>query len=134
MVRIALTEADSFAAIRARSRLGIAIAAMIRIIATTISNSISEKPFCFRISFFPLAVCGLLDLNYREYSHFIGQCLQLAYSFGRSRLVSMPGPCFCALPGCRMRAIWTRHIAEIVPQTDNLCQFATDHETTTTGL
>jgi hypothetical protein len=28
-----------------------AIAAMIRMIATTISNSISEKPFCFRISF-----------------------------------------------------------------------------------
>jgi hypothetical protein len=26
-----------------------AMAAMIRIIATTISNSISEKPFCFRI-------------------------------------------------------------------------------------
>jgi hypothetical protein len=31
-----------------------AIAAMIRIIATTISNSISEKPFCLRISFAPL--------------------------------------------------------------------------------
>jgi hypothetical protein len=30
-----------------------AMAAMIRMIATTISNSISEKPFCFRISFFP---------------------------------------------------------------------------------
>jgi hypothetical protein len=28
-----------------------AIAAMIKMIATTISNSISEKPFCFRISF-----------------------------------------------------------------------------------
>jgi hypothetical protein len=31
-----------------------AIAAMIRIIATTISNSISEKPFCLRISRCPL--------------------------------------------------------------------------------
>jgi hypothetical protein len=32
-----------------------AIAAMIRMIATTISSSISEKPFCFRISLsFPL--------------------------------------------------------------------------------
>jgi hypothetical protein len=30
-----------------------AIAAMIRMMATTISNSISEKPFCFRISIFP---------------------------------------------------------------------------------
>src|SRR5271156_2319415 len=38
---------DSLAAMRARSRFGIAMAAMIKIIATTISNSISEKPFCF---------------------------------------------------------------------------------------
>jgi hypothetical protein len=33
MVRIALTEADSLAAIRARSKFGIAIAAIIRMIA-----------------------------------------------------------------------------------------------------
>jgi hypothetical protein len=36
---------DSLAAILARSRLGIAMAAMIRMIATTINSSISEKPF-----------------------------------------------------------------------------------------
>src|ERR1700685_1795010 len=36
---------------RARSRFGIAIAAMIRMIATTMSNSINEKPFCFRVFF-----------------------------------------------------------------------------------
>jgi hypothetical protein len=30
------------------------MAAMIRMIATTISSSISEKPFCLRISIFPL--------------------------------------------------------------------------------
>jgi hypothetical protein len=36
---------DSLAEIRARSKFGMAIAAMIRMIAT----SISEKPFCFRI-------------------------------------------------------------------------------------
>jgi len=35
---------ESLAAILARIRLGIAIAAMIRMIATTISSSISEKP------------------------------------------------------------------------------------------
>src|SRR5438270_14043783 len=34
---------------RDRSRFGIAIAAMIRMIATTISSSISEKPFAFRL-------------------------------------------------------------------------------------
>src|SRR5215469_11721002 len=54
MVRMLDTADDSLAAIRARSKFGIAIAAMIRMIATTISSSISEKPFCFRISNFPL--------------------------------------------------------------------------------
>jgi hypothetical protein len=48
-VRIEPTAEASLAAIRDRRRFGIAIAAMIRIIATTISNSISEKPFCFFI-------------------------------------------------------------------------------------
>src|ERR1700726_1029389 len=55
MVRIELAADDSFAAVRSRSRFGIAIAAMIRIIATTISNSISEKPFCFPMFLFPLS-------------------------------------------------------------------------------
>jgi len=40
----------SFAAWRDFSRLGIAIAAMIPIIATTISNSISENPLSFLIA------------------------------------------------------------------------------------
>src|SRR3954471_22633353 len=52
-VRTEATAEDSFAAIRARSRFGIAIAAMIRMIATTISSSISEKPFSSLISFSP---------------------------------------------------------------------------------
>jgi hypothetical protein len=34
------------AAIFERSKFGIAMAAMIRMIATTINNSINEKPFC----------------------------------------------------------------------------------------
>ena len=51
MVRIELTAEASLAAIRARSRLGMAIAAMIRMIATTISNSINEKPSGLRILF-----------------------------------------------------------------------------------
>jgi hypothetical protein len=45
-VRTEATADDSFAAMRARNRLGMAIAAMIRIMATTINSSISEKPFC----------------------------------------------------------------------------------------
>src|SRR5215469_753029 len=51
MVRIPLAADDSFAAIRARSRFGIAIAAMIKMIATTINSSISENPLCLRICF-----------------------------------------------------------------------------------
>src|SRR6202030_305633 len=46
MVRIEATAEASLAAIFERIKLGIAIAAMIKIIATTMSNSISEKPFC----------------------------------------------------------------------------------------
>jgi hypothetical protein len=42
----------SFALIRERIRFGMAIAAMITIMATTISSSISENPFCFR----PIAI------------------------------------------------------------------------------
>jgi hypothetical protein len=38
-----------------------AIAAMIKMIATTISNSISEKPFClFRINFAPWRISKLV--------------------------------------------------------------------------
>src|ERR1051326_3153104 len=49
MVRIVLAAAALLAAIRDRIRFGIAMAAMIRMMATTISSSISEKPFCLRI-------------------------------------------------------------------------------------
>src|SRR5258708_1169093 len=46
MVRTEATAEASLAAILDRIKLGIAIAAMIKIIATTMSNSMSEKPFC----------------------------------------------------------------------------------------
>src|SRR4029079_4443370 len=49
MLRIEPTADASFAAIRERSKFGIAIAAMIKMIATTMSSSIREKPFCFFI-------------------------------------------------------------------------------------
>ena len=41
----------------------------------------------------------------------------------------MPGTCFRTPPRSRIRPIWPRQVADFVPQTDNLCQFATDHET-----
>src|SRR6266496_5307896 len=49
MARTEPTAEDSLAEIRARRRLGMAMDAMIRMMATTISNSINEKPFCLRI-------------------------------------------------------------------------------------
>ena len=38
---------------RARNRLGIAIDAIIRMIATTINSSMSENPLCFRFRIMP---------------------------------------------------------------------------------
>src|SRR5205807_7662250 len=75
MVRTVAAEDDSLAAMRARSKFGIAIAAMIRMIATTISNSINEKPFCFRISFslFSDLKFWSLPTHWPIYSHFASQ-------------------------------------------------------------
>src|SRR5579862_1426372 len=49
MARMEPTADVSLACILARSKLGTAIAAMIKMIATTIRSSMSENPFCFRI-------------------------------------------------------------------------------------
>jgi hypothetical protein len=50
MVRSEPTAEASLADIFERNRFGMAIAAMIKMIATTINNSINEKPFsCLRI-------------------------------------------------------------------------------------
>src|SRR5579872_132369 len=48
-VRIVLAAAELLAAMRDRTKFGMAIAAMIRMMATTISSSINEKPFCLRM-------------------------------------------------------------------------------------
>src|SRR5271169_2086645 len=95
MVRIELAADDSLAEIRARSRFGIAIAAMIRMIATTMSNSISEKPFCFRmcVPFFSVIRCGLSRPNCRLCSHFSGQKQKLLYG----RFGFLGGVCFQGL-------------------------------------
>src|SRR6476620_7472141 len=81
MVRIELTEEASLAAMRARSKFGIAIAAMIRMIATTINNSINEKPFCllrmhgapFNFNFQSLVRAARPHLRYEE-EHSPCQC------------------------------------------------------------
>ncbi|SRR6266550_3699096 len=52
MVRIEAAADDSLLAILALSKFGIAITAMINMMATTISSSIKEKPLCLR-SLFP---------------------------------------------------------------------------------
>src|SRR5438445_4092804 len=46
IVRTELTAEASFAAIRDRRRFGMAMAAMIKMIATTIRSSMRENPFC----------------------------------------------------------------------------------------
>src|SRR6266404_4498159 len=51
------TAEASFAAMRERSKFGMAMAAMIRMIATTISSSINEKPFCLRMKSLSLQHC-----------------------------------------------------------------------------
>ena len=70
IVRSEATADASFAEMRARSKFGIAIAAMIRMIATTIKSSISEKPFCLvahslflLAEFVCLPGCGRLKCN-----------------------------------------------------------------------
>jgi hypothetical protein len=50
MERLEPTAEASFAAMRARSKFGIAMAAMIKIIATTIKSSIKENPFCLLVN------------------------------------------------------------------------------------
>jgi hypothetical protein len=55
------TAEDSFAAIFARRRFGIAIAAMMRMIATTIRSSIRENPFASRRLAVRLAEFGSVE-------------------------------------------------------------------------
>src|SRR5260370_26450354 len=50
IMRSEATAEASLARRRERRKLGIAIAEIIKMIDTTISSSIKEKPFCFRIS------------------------------------------------------------------------------------
>jgi len=55
-VRKEATADASLAAILERIKFGIAMAAMIKMIATTISNSINENPFCLiRMQIAPLS-------------------------------------------------------------------------------
>src|SRR6202021_636912 len=75
MVRVEPTAEDSFAAIFDLIRFGIAIAAMIKIIATTIKSSIREKPFCFFI-YISLRVCR--------------KCQSTPYTRARQRPFSKP--------------------------------------------
>src|ERR1700722_15080812 len=79
MVRTALTADDSFAAMRARSRFGIAIAAIIRMMATTINNSISEKPLSRRISLqLPQKIFLILKLTLLNELHLVGRSKRVA--------------------------------------------------------
>src|SRR5437660_11930734 len=88
MVRMLLAAAESLADIFDRSRLGIAIAAMIRMLATTISSSINEKPFCLRIfNLSPLEAFGFrpLLIGSADSEICLDDCSSAAISTGKDR-------------------------------------------------
>src|SRR5262245_16808802 len=63
IVLIEAVAEPSLAERRALSRFGMAIAAMIKIIATTINSSINENPLLFLlVFFFMISPCRLVDL------------------------------------------------------------------------
>jgi len=70
MVLMFETVVDSFAVCLERSKLGMAIVAMIRMIATTISNSKSEKPRLFFIGFLSKSGSSVFELNPKSLSWF----------------------------------------------------------------
>src|SRR5216684_7918922 len=134
MVRTEATADDSLAAIRARSKFGMAIAAMIRMIATTISNSISEKPFCFRISFSLFS-----DLKFLVFTDRLANMFALCWpESGLPVRVTKESGC----PPCRWFILMAHHAfphhafplgaasipaisCQILSPIDKLCQIAT---------
>jgi hypothetical protein len=62
MVRTEETADDSLAAIRARMKLGIEMAAMTRMIATTSSSSINENPSSLAICCSAIPRCGTAQI------------------------------------------------------------------------
>src|SRR5262249_1793119 len=83
----------SFAERRARKRLGIAIAAKMRIIATTISKLINEKPFFFFFSFFIILspFLGVWNLA-TERPYWIGALVESAAPVRLNRMTADSSP------------------------------------------
>src|SRR5260370_36137324 len=79
MVRMVLAAADSLASSLDRSKLGTAMAAMIRMMATTISSSINEKPFCLRMCE-NLLVCSITPQ--------VANCWAIAFLYHRMSLTT----------------------------------------------
>src|SRR5438105_9262643 len=129
MVRSELTADASLAAMRARSKFGIAIAAMIRMIATTISNSINEKPFCFRISFslFSDLKFWSLPTHWPIYSHFASQSpgYQRIWAQARRWFIFMAYHAFGDLIPKPEAAAAPASLWHILSASDKLCQIAT---------
>src|SRR4029077_573082 len=85
MVRIEPTAEASLAAMRERSKFGMAIAAMIKMIATTISNSINEKPLS-RLIITLLLGAGLHEFELVTACGSTAICKQGVYQIGSSCL------------------------------------------------
>src|SRR5882762_7712033 len=106
MERREATAEASFAAMRERRRLGMAMAATIRMTETTTNNSIREKPVCFeRIAMNSLRKCvqttlrlpGCLEAE-KPHAH----VHEIVHVFRKMRLFLLPQACAItspALPG-----------------------------------
>src|SRR5712692_7964453 len=106
------------------------MAAMIRMIATTISNSISEKPFCFRISSnLLISDCVVARPTAPSISHFIdhkrGETKNTAspkvnHSFSDPHLTIVTIPLGAIRPGCDFLGV----------HSDKFCQSAEPRHST----
>ena len=103
MVRQELTAEASLAAIRARIKLGIAMAAIMRIIATTISSSMSENPSPFQRACICLALIAEIPT-----SAFFALIFPMCLSPSRLHFVFRPHRASCAslTPDGRLATAW----------------------------
>src|SRR5713226_9573152 len=115
MVRIEATAEASLAAILERIKLGIAMAAMIKMIATTISNSISEKPFCL------LRICIQFSLDFRCTEHASISCIAEAIvaTFSRKYRMTMKIGKLFSLRSLNLLEIALHREATVVNPDDN---------------
>src|SRR5580692_10332396 len=88
-VRSEPTAEDWLAAIFARNKLGMAMAAIIRMIATTIKSSINEKPFCL----LRMGLTSAFYVHVRVHRRGKGQALPFCHQVTRRKLSNRGAAC-----------------------------------------